>query len=140
MFNLACGSLKGDLLGSTIARMYTAPPSVTAGQRPLCCFTWGGVCPHRTCRVIQCTGEKNKSLVFYILYKINQRGILKQRPSFDVVILIIIIIIVIMKNERRKTPTNFMCLHIFGFNNLLQALFNWHSLSFNGGLNTFSIA
>ena len=29
-----------------------------------------------------------------------------------------------MKNERRKTPTNFMCLHIFGFNNLLQALFN----------------
>ena len=28
-----------------------------------------------------------------------------------------------MKNERRKTPTNCMCLHMFGFNNLLQALF-----------------
>ena len=33
-----------------------------------------------------------------------------------------------MKNERRKTPTNFMCLQILGFNNLLQALFNWPDL------------
>ena len=48
--------------------------------------------------------------------------------------IIIIIIVNIMKNERRKTPTNLMCLQIFGFNNLIQALFNWHSLSFNGGL------
>ena len=41
----------------------------------------------------------------------------------DETVIINIIIIIIMKNERRNTKINFMCLQIFGFNNLLQALF-----------------
>ena len=40
-----------------------------------------------------------------------------------------IIIMIIMKNGRRKTPTNFMCANFRFYYNLLQALFNWHSLS-----------
>ena len=57
-FVSSVGSVNDDLLGYTIARVYKTPPSLTAGQRRLCCLARGGVCTRDECRVIRCIEEK----------------------------------------------------------------------------------
>ena len=66
--------------------------------------------------------------ICYLYELVESFCYLIERLRIVIMITIVIIIYFNMKNERRKTPTNFMCLQIFGFNNLLQALFNFNNI------------
>ena len=82
------GSENNGLLGSTKARMYKTPSTITADQHlGQCCLAWGGVYTHHACPVLQWTEKKRKRLVF-CKFQIKSTGYFKtQNPPFEVFIL-----------------------------------------------------